>query len=67
MYLLMAHCLGAFTDLLLLALLKLAWEHRRDEALAERVRANKITAGARRLSRCGLSPGAPASLELLIG
>ena len=38
MYLLMAYCLGAFTSLLLLALLTLAWEQRRVEALAERAK-----------------------------
>ena len=34
MYLLM-DCLGAFTAMLLLALLLLAWEQRRGEAMAE--------------------------------
>ena len=36
MYLAMAYGLGACTLLMVLALLWLAWEHRRDEALALR-------------------------------
>jgi hypothetical protein len=34
MYLVMAYCLGAFTALMVLGLLWLGWEHRRDEAQA---------------------------------
>jgi hypothetical protein len=36
MYLVMAYCLGVFTALMVLALLWLGWENRRDEARAER-------------------------------
>ncbi len=32
----MAYCLGAFTALMVLALLWLGWEHRRDEARQEK-------------------------------
>jgi hypothetical protein len=42
MFLAMAYCLAVATALMVLALLWLGWEHRRDEARA--VRANKVAA-----------------------
>jgi hypothetical protein len=38
MYLAIAYCLGAFTALMVLTLLWLGWENRRDQVRAERER-----------------------------